>query len=95
MLNNGNKINTISPGYAKKLGFKVWQTNIEAPKINSFDLKIFEIVIADFQIENKISRPKFFQKTFLVANTKYEVALGMLFLKFNSVNMSFGKKTLI
>ena len=51
-------------------------------------------MIANFQIEDKISRPRFFQKTFLVADTKFELILGMLFLKMSNVNVSFGKKTL-
>ena len=57
-------------------------------------LKIFEMVIADFQIKDKDGSPRFFQKTFLMANTKFEVVLGMLFLKISNVDMSFDKKTL-
>ena len=52
------------------------------------------MVIADFQVENKANRPRFFQKTFLVANTKFEIILGMSFLKFNNADMSFGKRAL-
>ena len=52
------------------------------------------MVIADFQVENKTSRPRFFQKTFLVADTKFEVILEMLFLKISNADVSFGKKIL-
>ena len=52
------------------------------------------MVIADFQMEDKGGRPKFFQKTFLVADTKFEVVLRMLFLKLSNADMSFGEKTL-
>ena len=52
-------------------------------------------MIANFQVENKGSRPKFFQETFLMTNTKFEVILGILFLKFSNINMSFGEKTLM
>ena len=48
LLNNGSKVNTISPGYAKKLGFKVWKINVGAQKINGSILEIFAIVITDF-----------------------------------------------
>ena len=51
-------------------------------------------MIADFQLEDKGSRPRFFQETFLVTNTKFEVVLGMLFLKISNANMAFGKGTL-
>ena len=51
-------------------------------------------MIAYFQIEDKDGKPKFFQKIFLVINTKFEVILGMLFLKISNVNMAFGEETL-
>ena len=52
------------------------------------------MVIADFQIKDKGGRPKFFQKTFLVANTKFEVILGISFLKLSNADVSFGEGTL-
>ena len=52
------------------------------------------MMIADFQMENKGGRLKFFQETFLVANTKFEVILEMLFFKLSNANVSFGEKTL-
>ena len=51
------------------------------------------MVIADFQMEDKGGRPRFFQETFLVADTKFEVILGMLFLKISNANMAFGERT--
>ena len=53
------------------------------------------MVIADFQMEDKSGRPRFFQETFLVADTKFQVVLGMLFLKISNTNVPFGKKTLM
>ena len=50
-------------------------------------------MIANFQVENKVGRPRFFQKPFLIANTKFEVILRMFFLKFNNADMLFDKKT--
>ena len=52
------------------------------------------MVIADFQVEDKGGRPRFFQKTFLVADTKFEMVLGMLFLKISNANVIFGEETL-
>ena len=52
------------------------------------------MVIADFQVEDKNGKPRFFQKTFLVANTKFEVILGMPFLKISNADVAFGKGTL-
>ena len=61
LLNSGSKINAINPNFARKLGFKVWKTNVKAQKIDSFALKIFRIVIANFKVEDKANRPRFFQ----------------------------------
>ena len=46
-------------------------------------------------MENKVSRPRFFQKTFLMTNTKYEMILVMLLVKISNTDMSFGEKTLM
>ena len=84
----------MNPNYAWKLGLKIRKTNVGAQKIDSSALKIFGMVIADFQVENKASRPRFFQETFLVVDTKFEVILKMPFLKISNADVSFGEGTL-
>ena len=79
----------MNPAYAKRLGLKTWKTNVEAQKIDGFALETFGMVIADFQIEDKGGRPRFFQETFLVADTKFEMVLGMLFLKISNIDVAF------
>ena len=95
LLDSGSKVNIINPDFARKLGIKIWKTNSETQKIDSSALGIFGMVIIDFQVEDKASRPRFFQKIFLIADTKFEVILEMSFLKISNVNMSFGEKTLM
>ena len=95
LLNSGSEVNAMNPDYAWKLGLKIQKTNIGAQKIDGSALETFGMVIADFQVEDKASRPRFFQETFLVANTKFEVILGMLFLKISNADVSFGKGTLM
>lgn len=53
------------------------------------------MMINNFQIKEKVGRLKFFYKTFLMANTKFEIILKMLFLEFNNVDVLFGKKKLM
>ena len=84
----------MSPAYAKKLGLKTRKTNVRAQKIDGSAFETFGMVIADFQVEDKGSRPRFFQETFLVANTKFEMVLGMLFLKISNADVAFGEETL-
>ena len=52
------------------------------------------MIIADFQIEDKVIRPRLFQEIFLVVDTKFEVILEMFFLKISNIDVLFGKKTL-
>ena len=94
MLNSGSKVNAISPAYAKKLGFKTRKTNVRAQKINGSALETFGMVIADFQLEDKGGRPRFFQETFLVTDTKFEVILGISFLKLSNADVLFSEGTL-
>ena len=94
MLNSGSKVNAISPAYAKRLGLKTRKTNVGVQKIDGSALETFGMVIADFQVENKSGRPRFFQETFLVADTKFKVVLGMLFLKISNADVAFGEGTL-
>ena len=94
LLNSGSKVNAMSPIYTKKLGLKTRRTNVGAQKIDGSILETFGMVIADFQVEDKDGRPRFFQETFLVADTKFEVVLGMPFLKINNADIAFGEGTL-
>ena len=60
LLDNSREVNTMNPNFARKLDFKVWKTNVEAQKIDGSVLEIFGIIIANFQIEDKVNKPRFF-----------------------------------
>ena len=94
LLNSGSEVNAMSPAYAERLGLKTWMTNVRAQKIDGSALETFGMVIANFQVENKSGRLRFFQETFLVANTRFKVILGMPFLKISNANVAFGERTL-
>ena len=85
----------MNPNNAWKLELRTQKTNIGVQKIDCFALKTFGMVVADFKIKDKASKPRFFQKIFLVANIKFEVILKMFFFKISNVDISFDKKTLI
>ena len=95
MLNSGRKVNAISSNFAQKLDFYIQKINVIVQKINSSSLNTLEIVIANFQIENKVGRPRFFKKIFLVADTQFKMILKIFFLKINNANISFDKKILM
>ena len=90
---SGNKVNVMSPIFTQKLDFYIWKTNIRAQKIDGSALEIFRMVIANLEVEDKVGRPKFFQKIFLIADIKFKAILGMLFLKISNADVSFDKKT--
>ena len=46
-------------------------------------------------MEDKANRSRFFQETFLIANIKFEVILGILFLKLSNADVLFGEKALM
>ena len=46
-------------------------------------------------MEDKGGRPRFFQETFLVADTKFEVVLRMPFLKISNADIAFSKEMLM
>ena len=94
LINSASKVNAITPAYAKQLGFQVRKTDVKARKIDSSLLKTFEMVIAGFQIEDKLGRAQFFQESFSLAKTSIEVVLRMLFLTFSNANIQFAEKEL-
>ena len=91
LLDIGSEVNTMSLAYAKRLGLKTRKTNVGDQKIDGSALETFGMVIADFQVENKSGRPRFFQKIFLVADIKFEVILEISFLEISNANMAFGE----
>ena len=48
---------------------------------------MFEMVLASFQVENKLKKARFFQKTFLLADINVEMILGMPFLTISNADI--------
>ena len=89
LLDSSGKINAMTPAFVSKLGLKVCSTDVGAQKIDGFILQTFGMILASFQVEDKLGRARFFQESFLLADTTVEVVLGMLFLTFNNADVSF------
>ena len=80
--------------YAKQLGLEVQKTDVGAQKIDNSLLQTFGMVIAGFQVEDKLGRARFFQESFLLAETSMEVVLGMPFLTLSNADIQFAEKKL-
>ena len=87
LINSGSKINAMTLRYASKLGLKVRSTNGGAQKFDKSTFKMFEIVLASFQVEDKLKKTRFFQETFLLANLNIKVVLEILFLTLSNANI--------
>lgn len=87
LIKSGNEINTMKPAYALELGLRVYQTDVRAQKINGSIFKIFEMILASFQVENKFKKAQFFQETFLLANISIKVYLQIPFLTFRDAHI--------
>lgn len=89
LINSGSKVNIITPAYTKKLGHQTQKTDINDQKIDRSRLATYKIVIAKFQVSNKLSKACFFQATFLLVNTSVDIILGIPFLILNNTDVIF------
>ena len=87
LINSDSEVNAITPAYAKQLGVRIQKTDVRAQRINGLSLDTFEIVIADIQVIDKLSRVRFFQETFLLPNTTMEMVLEMLLVTLSNANI--------
>ena len=69
-------------------------TNVKAQKIDGFTFQMFGMVLASFQVEDKLGRARFFQETFLFTDISIEVVLGMSFLTLSNADVQFVEKKL-
>lgn len=95
LINYNSEVNTMTLKHTSKLGFQVPQINIKAQKINGSIFETFGIILASFQIKDKLRRARFFYETFLLANISVEGILRIFFLKLSNINIQFLKKKLI
>ena len=94
LVDSGSEVNTMTPADAANLGLKVQKTDIGAQKIDGSTFETFGIVLANFQVEDKLGRAWFFQETFLLADISMEVVLGMPFLTLSNADVQFVEKEL-
>ena len=60
LINSDSEVNVMTLAYAANFGLKVYSINVGAQKIDDSSLKTFGIVIAAFQVEDKLDRARFF-----------------------------------
>ena len=95
LIDSGSEVNAVHPAYAAKLGLTFRKTNVGSQKIDGSPLETIGRVIAGFQIQDKLGRVRFFQKTFFLADTSMEVVLGMPFLTLSTAEIRFAERELV
>ena len=89
MLNSGSEINAMTPAYAGKLDLRPRPINVGAQKIDGLALETHGMTLARFSLQDSQERVRFFEETFLLADTSIEVVLGIPFLALSNANVEF------
>ena len=84
-----SEVNVMTLTFANKLGYSTQLVNIGAPKIDGFALKTYTITIVEFSIQDELGKIRFFEETFLLADTSIDIVLGMSFLSLSNANIQF------
>lgn len=88
LIDLGRKIIVMKPNFERKLGFCIYITNIDTPKIDGDRLKVYEIIIRLFQVDIKDKKFCFFKKIFLLADISIHVTFRIFSLTLNIVKVN-------
>ena len=61
---------------------------MSALKIDDFALKTYDITIVRFSIQDELSKIRFFEETFLLADTSMDVVLGIPFQSLSNADVN-------
>ena len=70
-----------------QLGLKMQITSVDTQKIDGSLLKTYSIIIAAFQVFDKLGSFCFFQETFLLVEISMKVVFGIFFLIFSNADI--------
>ncbi len=94
LLNSKNEVNPMSQAFAQQLSLIIRKTNVWAQKIDGTTLKTYEIVVSTFSVLDKDDKERFFEESFLLADVKPDIVLGMPFLTMNNADIDFQARDL-
>lgn len=87
LLDFADEVNAIVPAYMAKLSLKVWLINVGAQKIDGYILETFGMILASFQVEDKLGKACFFQEIFLLVTMNVDIILAIFFLTFSNADI--------
>ena len=86
LLDSRSKVNIMSQIFAQQLNLK---TNIKAQKIDSTILKTYKMVVSTFFVLDKDNKERFFEESFLLADIRLNIMLGIFFLIIGNADVNF------
>ncbi len=89
LLDSKSKVNVMSQAFAHQLGLKICKTNVKAQKIDGTTLETYKMVVSICSISDKDGRERFFEESFLLADVKPDIVLGMPFLTMSNADVDF------
>ena len=95
LIDSGSEVNAMTPAFAAKLGLSTRPTGVGAQKIDGSLLATYGMAVAAFSLQDSLGKVRFFEETFLLADTSIKVVLGMPFLAFSNADIQFGAERLI
>ncbi len=81
----------MTPGYTAELGLTARKTSVRAQKIDGSPLETYDMASASFLLQDSLGSVRFFEETFLLADTSMEVVLRMPFLSLSNTDVKFAE----
>ncbi len=94
LLDSGSKVNAMSQVFAQQLGLKIRKTNIGAQKIDGTILETYGMVVSIFSVLDKDRKERLFEESFLLADIRPDIILGMPFLTMSNAVVDFQARNL-
>ena len=79
----------MTPAFAAKLGLSTRPTGVGAWKIDGSSLAMYGMAVTAFSIQDSLKKVRFYEETFLLADTSMKVVPGMSFLAFSNSDIQF------
>ena len=94
LLDPKSKVNVMSQAFAHQVDFTIWKTNVGVQKINNTTLETYAIVVSTFFVLDKNGKERFLEESFLLADVKPKIVLGMPFLTMSNADIDFQAQNL-
>ncbi len=89
LLDSESEVNVMSQAFIHQLDLKIRKTNVRAQKIDGTTLKTYGMIVFTFSVLDKDGRKRFFEESFILADVKPYIMLGMPFLTMSNADVDY------